>query len=709
MQKSLFILVVSTLLMAATCSKVDSTKFLNNESSNVPPPPPPLLAPGLDELKWTFTENNLSVDFQDMNPAVKPKDDFFQFCNGIWLNKTIIPSTESAWGKFNILSDNNNKVIREILELSAKQKNEPGTVNQLIGDFYFTLMDSVKRDKDGINPIKKELAMIDAIKDKNSLAKEIGRLHFYGVNCFFGMGIEQDMKDNSKMIIYNGQGGLSLPSNEYYTKSDTSSEKIKSQYREHLKEMFAVLEYKLSDCEKASKNVYAIESLLADSCLTPVQERDIESQYNKVTWEAYTKMSPDFAWDVYKKEAGIPADTKEIIVSVPKYMKQFNKIVKLKSLAEIKDYLKWKVLAGSSNCLSIEIERKQFSFFGTTLRGAKQMKPLWKRAIATIGSSATGEALGHAFVDKTFSPEAKRRVNEMVDNIFEAFSKRLDTLEWMSVETRKKAHEKLGTFIRKLGYPDKWTDYSSLKISRNSAFENVLAAKEFQSKKDLAKLSKPIDKTDWGMSPHVVNAYYNPLWNEIVFPAGIMQPPFFDVKKEDAVNYARMGAVIGHELTHGFDDQGSQFDAQGNLSNWWLPADLTDFQSRTKKLVECFNDFEPLPGIHVNGELTLGENIADLGGLKIAYYAYMRSLKNKKADMINGFTPQQRFFIAFGQIWCNKYTEKALKNQIFTNVHSPSMYRVLGPLSNMYEFFTAFGIKEGDKMRRSEDKIARIW
>jgi len=393
--------------------------------------------------------------------------------------------------------------------------------------------------------------------------------------------------------------------------------------------MFGELGMKPADAEKAAKDVWGIESILADSSLTPLQERDIESQYNKMSWDAFAKLTPEFNWSVYAKESGLPSDLKDLIVSVPKYMKAYNMVLKTKSMGEVKNYLKWRLLASTSGCLSIQLEKKQFAFFGTTLRGAKQMKPLWKRAIGTIGGSVAGEALGHAFVDKTFSPEAKRRVNEMVDHIFYAFKQRLDTLEWMSPETRKKAHEKLASFIRKLGYPDKWTDFSKLNITRNSAAQNVFACREFDSRQELANLNKPIDKSEWQMAPHIVNAYYNPLWNEIVFPAGIMQPPFFDVNKEDAVNYARMGAVIGHELTHGFDDQGAQFDAGGNLVNWWLPEDLKNFQERTKKLEECFNAYEALPGIHVNGALILGENIADLGGLKIAYYAYMHSLKGK--------------------------------------------------------------------------------
>lgn len=661
------------------------------------------------QSSFTYEANPKTVDFQDMDPSVDPTTDFFDFVNGNWIKKTEIPSTESSWGKFNILADNNNKVLRGILESAAKQKNEKGSVNQLIGDFYFTIMDSAKRDKDGIKPIQSELTAIDAIKDKKDLAKYVGHLHRFGIPAFYGLQVEQDLKDNSKMMLYVGQGGFSLPSNEYYTKTDTASEAIKKAYRAHLKTMFGFLNMKPADAEKAAKHVYEIEAMIADSCITPLEERDIQASYNKRTWADFKKLAPSYNWDAYAAEVGLAPVPSEVIVTVPKAFRGFENILAKKSLPELKNYLKWQVFLSNGSRLSMAIEKQQFAFFGTTLRGAKTMKPLWKRAIGVIGNSAANEALGHAFVDKTFSPEAKKRVNEMVDNIFAAFSERLDTLEWMSPETRVKAKEKLKSFIRKLGYPDKWTDYSKLTLTRTSLVQNALACNEFDHLQNLAKLNAPIDKGEWQMPPHIVNAYYNPLWNEIVFPAGIMQPPFFDVTKEDAVNYARMGAVIGHELTHGFDDQGAQFDAAGNLVNWWSEEDLKNFQGRTQKLIDCFNSYEALPGVFVNGALTIGENIADLGGLKIAYYAYQKSLKGKTRENINGFTPEQRFFIAYGQIWCTKYTDKALKNQIYTNVHAPGKYRVLGPLSNMKEFFAAFNVKEGNKMRVPEDKMAKIW
>lgn len=710
MKKNLLMVPLAFVFMAATCSKSSNINaFAEKVDASAPPPPPAPPVPPPPPVAWTFTANATTIDFEDMDPSADPRSDFFEFANGSWLKKTDIPASESSYGKFNVLADNNNKVLRSILETAASQKNEPGTVYQLIGDFYFAVMDSARREAEGVKPLQEEFNKINQLKDVSGLARLMAHQHNIGIGTFFGFGVEQDLKDNTKMALYNAAGGLSLPSCEYYTKKDTASEKIKTAYKEHLQTMFGLMGYNAGDAKKAANDVFNIECLLADSSLTPLEERNIEASYNKMTWAQLQKMIPGFNLDVYAREAGLRLPVGDVIVTVPKFMRQFEYIIKNRSVAEIKNYMKWRTLHACGDKLSIKIEKQEFAFFGSMLRGAKEMKPMWKRSISAIGNSAIGEALGHAFVDKQFSPVARQRVNEMVDNIFEAFKLRLDTLEWMSPETRKKAHEKLASFIRKMGYPEKWTDYSGLTITRSSYVQNAFACNQFSHKENIGKLYKPIEKTDWQMPAHVVNAYYNPLWNEIVFPAGIMQPPFFDVTKEDAVNYARMGAVIGHELTHGFDDQGAQFDAGGNLSNWWTESDLKNFKERTQKLIDCFDSYEALPGLHVNGSLTIGENIADLGGLKIAYYAYQRSLNGKKRETINGFTPEQRFFIAFGQIWCSKYTDKALKNQIYTNVHAPGKYRVLGPLSNMEEFFEAFNVKSGDKMRMPEDKRARIW
>jgi putative endopeptidase len=664
-------------------------------------------APKLNE-EFSFAAVPGSVDFQDMDGTIDPKVDFYHFANGTWVKNNPVPSTESRWSSFNILQDNNNRKLREILEKCAAKNNTKGDYHQIIGDYYYTFMDSVKRDKEGIDPIKGELKKIDALASKKDLAKIIAHYHNYGIAPLFGLSIDQDLKDINLNITYVGQGGILLPNNEYYLKTDSNSVSLRDKYVSHLTKMFGFLGYNNMKAEKSARSVLEFETALARASMGPVELRDIDAQYNKMTIDGLKKLNPSFDWNVYFKERGIP-QIKDVVVGQTKFFGLADSLIKNVSLDVWKDYLKIHFFEAAATKLSSEIEKEVFDFFSTQLRGARKMKLRWERAISSISWSPIAEALGHAFVDENFKPEAKQKVNEMVDNIMFVFRERLDKLEWMSPATKTRALEKLASFSRKLGYPDKWTDYSKLSISRESYFQNWMASSKFGVDHNMHKYGKPIDRTEWLMAPHIVNAYYNPPWNEIVFPAGIMQPPFFVIDAEDAVNYARMGAVIGHEFLHGFDDQGALFDASGKFENWWTSEDSSKFASKTKKLVEHFNEFEALPGIFVNGELTLGENIADLGGLTMAYYAYQRSLEGKERKKINGFSPEQRFFIAFAQVWKENHTEKSMKLQVFTNPHSPGKYRVLGPLSNMPEFFAAFNVKEGDPMRRSAEKIALIW
>lgn len=657
---------------------------------------------------WTYDEVANSVDFKGMNPEVDPKVDFYEFANGTWVKNNPVPETESRWSNFNVLQESNNQKLKSILEEAAGGKWEKGSVNQLIGDYYFTYMDSAKRDKEGTAPILEDLQKIDRLQSKKDLAKLLAYFHNHGIDPLFGMGVEQDLKDINKHMLYISQGGLLLPSKEYYFKTDEASVELRKKYVTHLSKMFGFINYKPGSTDAAAAAVLKIETGLADSSMSPVELRNIEAQYNKMSLADFKKLTPSFNWDVYLKERGY-TNLNELVVSQPAFMKNMEKMINEVSLADWKHYLKIHFFEAVASKLSSDIEAENFAFFSTTMRGTKKMKKRWERAVSSIGWTALGEALGHAFVDKHFQADSKKKVDEMVDNIMLVFRERLDGLVWMSDATKQKALEKLNSFTRKLGYPDKWTDYSSLTIDRTSYYKNWMASNAFRVKQNTDKLGKPIDRSEWQMAPHIVNAYYNPLWNEIVFPAGIMQPPFFDPTKEDAVNYARMGAVIGHEFLHGFDDQGAQFDATGAFNNWWTESDSKQFNERTQKLIDQFNEFEPLPGVKVNGELTLGENIADFGGLTIAFYAYKRSLMSKKMSKINGFTPDQRFFISFAQVWRENHTESSMKHQVFTNPHAPGKYRVLGPLANMPEFFSAFNVKEGDPMRRSEDKISIIW
>lgn len=663
-----------------------------------------------EKLKFTFEKNAKSVDFEYMDPHGDPAKDFYQFANGNWIKENPVPSTEDRWTNFSTLLKNNNATLHKILDEASAQKNEAGTIYQLIGDMYFTIMDSNLRNKSGITPIKPSLDKISALKDSKKMADIAGDFHAKGIKFLFEPQIEQDLKNNTRYMIYINQGGMSLPSKDFYTKTDSSNIKIRNEFKLHVAALFKEIGYDEKKATAAAETVLKIETDLASASMDPVQLRDIESQYNKWSFADLKKKNPSFNWETYFKSQGLSKMPDSVIIGQVDFMTKIESMAGTVKTDEWKDYIRWHLLHNTSAKLTDKMEAQMFYFNNTVLRGTKKMKPRWERAINSMSWLSINEALGHAFVDKTFSEESKNKVNEMLENIKEAFKMRLDELDWMSAETKKKALLKLESFVSKIGFPDKWTDYSSLKITRESFVRNFFACNEFATKKNYDKIGKPIDKGEWAMAPHIVNAYYNPLWNEIVFPAGIMQPPFFDPTKEDAVNYARMGAVIGHEFTHGFDDQGAQFDHTGTMQNWWTEDDAKKFQERAQKLTDHFNEFEPLPGLHVIGELTLGENIADLGGLTIAYYAYKRSRTGKRMDeVINGFTPDQRFFIAFAQIWRENLTDKAMKMQVMTNPHSPGMYRVIGPLSNMTEFFNAFDVKEGDAMRRPADKICKIW
>lgn len=662
-----------------------------------------------EEPKFTYEANARSVDFEFMDPSIDPRKDFYNFANGTWSKLNPVPSTEDKWTNFSTLLKNNNTTLRKILDEAAAQKNDVGSIYQLIGDMYFTIMDSNLRNKSGITPIKPQLDKINSLKDSKKMAEIAGDFHAKGIKFLFEPQVEQDLKNNTRYMIYISQGGMSLPTKDFYSKTDSNSVLIREEFKKHVATLFQEIGYDEKKAKTASETVLKIETELASASMDPVQLRDIESQYNKWSFAELKMNNPSFNWETYFKAQGMSKLPDTIIIGQVDFMKKIESLNSTIKVDEWKDYIRWHLLHTTSAKLTDKMEAQMFYFNNTVLRGTKKMKARWERAITSMSWLSINEALGHAFVDKTFSEESKKKVNEMLENIKEAFKVRLDELDWMSAETKKKALLKLESFVSKIGFPDKWTDYSTLKISRESFVNNFFACNEFGNKKNYDKIGKPIDRGEWAMAPHIVNAYYNPLWNEIVFPAGIMQPPFFDPTKEDAVNYARMGAVIGHEFTHGFDDQGAQFDHTGTMANWWTEDDQKKFTERAQKLVDHFNEFEPLPGLHVIGELTLGENIADLGGLTVAYYAYKRSLIGKKRELINGFTPDQRFFIAFAQIWRENMTDKAMKMQVMTNPHSPGKYRVLGPLSNMPEFFSAFGVQEGDPMRRPADKICKIW
>jgi len=648
----------------------------------------------------------IGINLSYIDSSYSPRNDFYHFANGKWLKNTKMPDTESMWGSFNEISDRNLDNIKNILDASSKDaKAASGSDRQKLRDFYLTAMDSVKSDKEGFNPIKPQLAQIEAIKTLDDVVKLSASLKKMGVVGFMESNVDPDLKNSSRHMMYLVQAGISLPDRDFYYQPQFES--IRIAYMEYLKNMFGLLGNAPESAEANAKKVYEIEKALAFKSLNSEQQRDIQKIYNPYSKSQLKELTPAINWDLYFAQQGLKTpDT--VIVAMPEYYKELNTIVKNTSIADWKIYFKWKLAQRASPFLSSAFEKESFNFFGKTLSGAKQMKPRWKRSYANVNGHI-GEILGKLYVEKYFNNDAKEKVKRMVENLVAAYRVRLDTRTWMSAETKKQGHLKLDKLIKKFGFPDTWKDYSTLAVKRDSYWQNVARATEYEYKRNITKLKKPVDKTEWGMTPPTVNAYYNPTINEIVFPAGIMQIPFFDFNADDAFNYGVMGAIIGHELTHGFDDQGSQFDANGNLTMWWTEQDFKNFQEKTKVVINQFNNYIAIDTLRVNGTLTQGENIADLGGITMAYYAYKKSLNGKPSPVMAGFTGEQRFFIAWAQGWKSLSRPEALKQLIATNPHAPGEFRGFAPLTNLTEFYEAFGVKEGDKMYRPADKRAEIW
>ena len=652
-------------------------------------------------------QQNPGINLASMDKSINPADDFYQYANGTWIKNTQIPAQESRWGSFNELADRNNDNLKKILEECAADKMaKPGSNKQKIGDFYRVGMDTVKLESEGYSPIASLFTNVNKIANKTDLIKTLADLHSKGIGGILGFYVDADQKSSNENAVYYSQSRLGLPDKMYYT--EAKYETIRAAYKKHIENMFSLLGDKADVAAKNAETVFNLEVQLADASMGRIELRDPDKQYNKFTKDEFFKKESNLDLNAYLAPAGVIKPFTHVIVTQPLYFDKLNQLIVSVPIADWKTYLRWSVIHNTAAYLSANFVKENFSFYGTTLQGAKEMKPRWKRVLAAI-DGGVGEALGQLFVEKNFDAESKKKVNEMVDNLFTAFKDRINTRTWMSDVTKQKALEKLAKIMRKLGYPDKWKDYSTLAIKSDSYVANVMRANHFAFKEMTDKIGKPVDKTEWGMTPPTVNAYYNPSYNEIVFPAGIMQAPFFNAKADDAANYGVMGAVIGHELTHGFDDQGAKYDADGNLKDWWTVEDMKNFQARTGLVRNQFDGFVAIDTLHLNGQLTLGENIADLGGLTMSYYAYKISLKGKKSPVIDGFTGEQRFFIAWAQGWKTLSRPEALKQMIATNPHSPGNFRVLGPLSNMKEFYEAFNVKETDKMYRSADKRAEVW
>ncbi len=654
-------------------------------------------------------QSSRGFDLANMDKGTAACTDFYQFANGTWLTKTPIPGAYPSWGAFNVLAENNRKTLHEILEEAAKKTNAAkGSNEQKISDFYASCLDETKREAEGMKPLVPELARIDKIQDAKGVQEEIAYLHRHGVPTLFGYGSLPDLKNSSMVLGAAGQGGLSLPNRDYYTKTDEKSVKLRDDFVKHIANMFQLVGDTPEQAAKNAQTVLAFETKLAQVSRTPIELRDPTTQYHLMNPAQLSELTPNFSWADYRRNAGAPT-VGDINVAHPEFFTGVNKMFADLPVADWKTYLRWDLITSAASSLSSKFETENFNFFGKALEGRKEQQPRWRRCVSATDANL-GEALGQVYVSKAFTPESKARMKAMVSNLIAAFRARLDKLDWMSNETRKQAIAKLEAFGQKIGYPDKWIDYSTLTVSRDSYLANVMRASEFAQTRDFNKINKAVDHKEWGMTPPTVNAGYNPLNNDISFPAGILQAPFFNPDADDAINYGAIGAVIGHEVTHGFDDQGAEFDAQGNLKNWWTEIDKKNFDARTDCIVQQFDAFEAEPGMHLQGKLVSGESIADLGGLYVAYDAFQKSLQGKPrpAD-IDGFSPEQRFFLGWAQVWAEKYTPEWIRFQTQSDPHPLSRFRVNGPLSNMPSFAEAFQCKVGDAMVRETSKRCQIW
>ena len=648
------------------------------------------------------------LDPANLDRSVSACTDFYQFANGGWVKTHPVPPAYSVWGSFAELQENNQSNLLTILRAAAANGNAQANADlRKLGIYYSSCMDSAAAERIGAQPIAPALAQIAAIGNRAQLESEIARLHSQGVSALFPFGAQQDAKNSTSVIAGVRQGGLSLPDRDYYLNPDKRYVDIRANYTDHVTRMLQLLGENAAQSSADAQRVLAIETALARPAKTRVELRDPNANYHKMTAAELAQLAPGFNWPNFFAGEG-RADVTTINVQNPVFMKAVDSLLTSVPLADWKAYLRWKVVDAAAPSLSSAFVNEDFRF-GSTLSGAKEQLPREKRC-GRATDAGLRDALGQAYVAQYFTPAAKQRALEMVRNLESVFHDRLQTLGWMTDTTKTQAETKLAAFTNKIGYPDKWRDYSTLTIKPGPFLDNQVAVRQYERRRELARIGQPVDRTEWGMTPPTVNAYYNATMNEIVFPAGIMQPPFFDPNADDAVNYGGMGAVIGHEMTHGFDDQGSQFDAQGNLRNWWSASDLDKFKRGTGLVASQFDSYTVLDSVHVNGKLTLGENLADLGGLSISYAALEKALAEKgRPPLIDGFTPEQRFFLAWAQIWRQNITPEAQRLRINTDPHSPGQWRTNGPLSNLPQFAAAFSCKPGDPMVRDESVRPVIW
>ena len=650
------------------------------------------------------------IVLENMDPSVNPKDDFYNYVNGSWSKNTKIPDDETRWGGFGVLRKSTRQDVLEIINTSKELGTYKAGSDQKKALLVFeSELDSISRNEAGISPLKPLLTAISEIKTLNDLQDVYAKT--IGVDApYFGMSAFADLNNSAVNAAYVGPGGLGLPDRDYYLDQDEKSKENRTSYVAYITKMLQYIGVSEADAAKKANRILEMETSLASTRLTKVERRDIRNLNNPMSVSALSTLTPSVNWEKFIKDSGVETRLDTIIITQPKYMAALNDFFKTTSIDDLKTLMTWSTLNGSAGYLTTTLEKERWEFYSKKLRGQMAMRPADERALGTVNNTV-GEAIGQLYVEAKFPPEAKEKAKNMIAYVIEAFQARIEKLDWMSPETKLKAIEKLDKFTVKIAYPDEWKDYSDLEIKEgNSYAENMLAVSKWSMEENIAEIGQPVNKKEWGMSPQTVNAYFNPLNNEIVFPAAILQPPFYNYLADDAVNYGGIGAVIGHEISHAFDDSGARFDANGNVNNWWTDADLEEFEKRGKLLAEQYSAIEVLDSVHINGAFTLGENIGDLGGVLGAYDGLQLHFeKNGRPENIDGFTPEQRFFMSWATVWRTLIREDALRTQIKTDPHSPGTTRAIQPLKNVDAFYEAFDIQEGDGMYLKPEERVRIW
>lgn len=648
-----------------------------------------------------------AIELKNLDQSVKPGDNFYEFAVGNWVKNNPVPASKSSWFSFDELYDHNRTVLKEVVYAAAAANAVKGSNTQKVGDFFSTAMDSTQLNALGAAPLKPYLTKIDKIKDAQDVLSTFTYFDKRGLGSVYNFSVNPDDKNSSKYMPGFGQSGLGLPDRDYYINSDASSLSIRASYVKHISAMLKLSGQTKAEADKSASDILKLETTLALASMDRVAMRDPYATYHKITLADFTKSTPGINWNTQMDELGIN-NADSILVAQPEFFKKLASLVKSEPINIWKEYFRYKLVSSTASSLGDKFQEESFDFNGRILNGAKVQEQRWERETSTI-DYFMGEALGQEYVKLAFPPAAKVRMLELIKNLKLAFAERIQALDWMSATTKVKALKKLQAITVKVGYPDKWIDYSKLEIIKGDNFGNYMRAREFNYNRNITRYGTAVDRTIWDMSPPTVNAYYNPGFNEIVFPAGILQPPFFDFKADDAVNYGAIGAVIGHEMTHGFDDQGRQYDYQGNLKDWWTKEDAIKFKEKADRVVRQFSSYTVLDTVHVNGNLTLGENLADLGGTMIAFQAFKKTPQGMSDVKIDGFTPDQRFFLGFSQVWRGNITAENEAVGIKTDPHAPGKWRVIGPLSNNPDFYKAFNIKQGDAMYRKDEVRARIW